>query len=517
MKRASRLLTYVLVSSLLGITATACGSSNDKEEAKEEAKPSASASVSAAPATAANLPALKRLGVWQAEDYNTYPVAKMLEEKTGYKVQYDTLPQDKATDKLNLLIASGESYDVISMYPDMAAYFNYAQSGALIDLTPLIDKYGPNIKQAVSQSSFDAVKVDGKIYAIPNKGGAAIGNGILMRTDWLEKLNLKMPTTTAEFEAVLKAFKEKDPAGNGALNVPMTINSDQEMIENLVGAFGLPNEWNVLDGKLVPRVLDPAYKDYVNYVSGLYKQGFLDKEFVANKSATAMEKFSSGKAGAMVVNWADIPSIKDALAKTANGAAISFIPALKGPSGKSGYGIYAGLGQISIIPKSSKHPEDAIKWVNAMLEPNTFKELSIGVEGKHYTNNNGAMKPILPAFNDERNRANNFMVGGDEKNSSKYFDVRVRKSEVMFEAYDYLNNKQPAELKIMNELSMTPYLPVHSKNNPQLKTMVKEYTTKLIAGVENLSGLEQFQQKYKEAGAEASMKEINDWFTSKGK
>ncbi|UUZ80873.1 hypothetical protein LJK88_39845 [Paenibacillus sp. P26] len=59
-------------------------------------------------------PQLKSLQIWQKDDYNTYPVAKMLEEKTGYKVQYDMLPQDKPQDKLNLLIASGEPYDAIT-------------------------------------------------------------------------------------------------------------------------------------------------------------------------------------------------------------------------------------------------------------------------------------------------------------------------------------------------------------------------------------------------------------------
>ena len=32
---------------------------------------------------------------------------------------------------------------------------------------------------------------------------------------WLENLGLEMPTTTEEFENVLKAFKDQDPNGNG--------------------------------------------------------------------------------------------------------------------------------------------------------------------------------------------------------------------------------------------------------------------------------------------------------------
>ena len=38
---------------------------------------------------------------------------------------------------------------------------------------------------------------------------------LLIRTDWLKKLNLSMPTTTEELMAVAKAFAEQDPDGNG--------------------------------------------------------------------------------------------------------------------------------------------------------------------------------------------------------------------------------------------------------------------------------------------------------------
>jgi putative aldouronate transport system substrate-binding protein len=44
--------------------------------------------------------------------------------------------------------------------------------------------------------------------------------------------------------------------------------------------------------------------------------------------------------------------------------------------------------------------------------------------------------------------------------------------------------------------------------------MVGDYTVKLIAGAESLSGLEAFQAKYKAAGEEASAKEINDWYAT---
>ncbi|MFB9278199.1 extracellular solute-binding protein [Cohnella cellulosilytica] len=515
MFKGFKVLQAVALSSLLVTVASACGSNNGENQASSSA-PSGASSPAAAESPTADTPkpTLKRLGVWQDSDYNNYPVAKMLEEETGYKVQYDMLPQDKAADKLNLLLASGDAYDIVNYNSDMALYSDYAQKGALTDLTPLIEQYGPNITQSVSQQSLDALKVDGKLYAIPTKVTYQVNSSILIRTDWLDKVGMPMPTTTDELTAVLRAFKEQDPGGNGDNDVPLTINGDQAMLDNLVGAFGMANTWNDVDGQLVSRIMDPAYKDYVGYLSGLYQEGLLDREFVVNKGATTKEKFTSGRAGAIVVHWADFAGIVEALTKNIPDAQISFVGALKGPNGEAGFVANVGFDRLTFIPKASKHPDDAIKWINATLEPETFKKLAIGEEGVHYTEENGAYLPILPLFNDERNLANNFMSGVDEKLYPLYWQARAHKNPVQFEAFDFLNNKQPDEVKIPNLLSLAPYMPVHAKNNMQLESMVTDYTIKLIAGAEPMSGLEAFQAKYQAAGGEASAKEINDWYAT---
>ncbi|MGO4369855.1 extracellular solute-binding protein [Paenibacillus sp. 2TAB19] len=508
MKKGLKGVMITLAAVLMVSSLAACSSGNGNENNTKSGNDGNQA------ASGPSSVKLKRLNVWQNEDYNTYPVAKLLEEKTGYKVQYDMLPQDKWAEKLNLIMASGEGYDLVTSYSDMALYSDYAQKGALVDLTPLIEEFGPNIKNAISQQSMDALKVDGKLYAIPTSITYPVNASILIRTDWLETLNLQMPTTTDELTAVLKAFKEKDPGGNGEYNVPLTIRGDLPMLDNIVGAFGLPNTWNDVDGQLVPRVLDPSYKDYIGYMADLYKQGLLDKEFVANKDATAKEKFAGGKAGAIIVHWADIPTISDTMTKNLPDAKFSFIPALKGPADEAGFAANAGFDRLTFIPKASEHPEDAIKWINASLEEETFKTMAIGVEGTHYTVEDGAYTPILPIFTDERNLANNYMAGTDEEKYPQYWQARVRKNPVMFEAFDFINNKQSDDVKIQNKLGVAPYMPTYAKNNMQLESMVGDYTIKLIAGAETLDGLEAFQAKYKAAGAEASSKEINDWYVT---
>ncbi|WP_248926870.1 extracellular solute-binding protein [Paenibacillus hamazuiensis] len=502
----------VLSVAALALTSAACSSKDAGSGAQAP-----SGGTSAAGNANAPKPQLKSLQIWQKDDYNTYPVAKVLEERTGYKVQYDMLPQDKPQDKLNLLIASAEPYDAITTGGGSdfkALYADYAKKGALTDLTPLIDKFGPNIKASISQATFDAAKVDGKIYAIPTRTIEFGGTSLMIRTDWLEKLNLKMPTTLDEFAQVLKAFKEKDPGGNGDKNAPLTIRGDSPFVENIVGAFGMPNSWNDTGGKLTPRLLDPAYKEYVAFMTDLFKQGLLDKEFSVNKDATMKEKFTSGRAGVIPLHWADVPTVIDALKKNQPDAKYAYIPALKGKDGKMGLSVNGGFDRITFIPKASKHAEDAVKWMNAKLDKDTFKLMAIGEEGKHYTYKDGSYTPILPIFTDERNQANNFLMGVDEKNYPVYWQARVRKDPRLFEAWEYLNVKQPANTRVIDPLAFSPYLAEYSKNNQSLGTMMGEYTVKLIFGAEQISGYDAFVQKYKASGGDASYKEVNDWYAT---
>ena len=45
---------------------------------------------------------------------------------------------------------------------------------------------------------------------------------MMINKTWLDKLGLEVPSTLGELEEVLKAFKEKDPNGNGkADEIPM--------------------------------------------------------------------------------------------------------------------------------------------------------------------------------------------------------------------------------------------------------------------------------------------------------
>lgn len=81
-------------------------------------------------------------------------------------------------------------------------------------------------------------------------------------------------------------------------------------------------------------------------------------------------------------------------------AAMKYITPLNGSDGLPNIAVSLGAGTYDVIPKTSKHAEDAIKFTNLRSDPDTFVKTYIGEEGKHYEIKDGRYYPILPAFDE---------------------------------------------------------------------------------------------------------------------
>ena len=122
MKKALALfLCLVMILSM-----AACGSkttTETKPESKPEATQASASGDKADEKPAANVPelkgpgnvTLKRLGYNTAFDPNDNIGADIIEQSTGYKVEYYMLPSENANEKLIMDISGGADYDAINI------------------------------------------------------------------------------------------------------------------------------------------------------------------------------------------------------------------------------------------------------------------------------------------------------------------------------------------------------------------------------------------------------------------
>jgi putative aldouronate transport system substrate-binding protein len=97
-----------------------------------------------------------------------------------------------------------------------------------------------------------------------------------------------MPTTTEEFYQVLKAFKERDPNGNGKADEIPYIGTNASLLNYpdafLMNAFIYNNYFQnnfhlmINNGKVDAAFNKPEWKEGVKYINKLFKEGLMPLE-----------------------------------------------------------------------------------------------------------------------------------------------------------------------------------------------------------------------------------------------
>jgi len=484
-----RVMVLAAAAALLLPVAAECGGSRE-----------APGAVSAAAEKAK--PTLKYVIVNAAFDPAQDPAKKVFEERTGYKLEVFMLPAEKPLEKLNIDLASGTEYDILNI--SRSWYDNLVANKVLIPLDRLLDQYGANIKAAIGAETWLCTTQDGAIYGVPKRNPMDTVNDALgVRGDWLDEMGRRVPQTLEEFTAALKAFQDAKKV------LPLTAVAASGQIPTISSAFGVSTYWKDVGGTLVPRMKQPGFQEYVAYVAGLYKAGLLDNEMPVNKSENTNEKLTSGKAAVAPYSWGSAASLRPGLQKNFPKARIDIIHPLKGAAGQQEISLNKGLDAVAGIPRMSKHAEDAVKYMNACLDPKNFKALTIGEEGVHHTADNGKYAPLFPKFNEFAN-GNYFMNGMIEREYGAYWQARVRKNDDMYATFAEMMKSAPVGRT--DPTAFAPSLDKVSKYLNSLKQMENDYIIMLIAGGESLSGYDKFLQDWDKAGGAEMVKQVNDWY-----
>ena len=136
-----------------------------------------------------------------------------IEKLIGKKLAITWVPNADYGDKTNVTLASNNIPDVLVIQGDKGPSFvQAAKAGAFWDLTDKLDKY-PNLKPADARTGRNAT-INGKAYGI-YRVRPALRSAVVLRKDWLAKLNLKAPESVDDLYNIAKAFTEQDPDGNG--------------------------------------------------------------------------------------------------------------------------------------------------------------------------------------------------------------------------------------------------------------------------------------------------------------
>ncbi|MCZ8515245.1 ABC transporter substrate-binding protein [Paenibacillus filicis] len=321
------------------------------------------------------------------EDFATNEFTKWLEEKTNIHIQWEVAPEKSATEKLNLVLSSGDYPDVIMGFgvsPTQMMIFG--TQGVFLPLNKLIDQYGVETKRMFQEtpSSKDLITApDGNIYALPQVNECYhcfLSQRMWIYKPWLDKLGLQMPTTTEEFYQVLKAFKTKDPNGNGkADEIPMAgdpINFRDGVDSFLMNSFiyNPADKRLYLDnGKVDVSFNKPAFKEGLKYLRMLYSEGLISP-LSFTQDANQLKQMGESEVPILGASSGhNMGAVATLNGKSGRWLQYVAVPPLKGPNGVqiAAYNPYSVSNGQYVITKSAKNPEAAFRLADFLYNQET--------------------------------------------------------------------------------------------------------------------------------------------------
>lgn len=331
--------------------------------------------------------------------------------KTGINFEFVSPPSEAFTEQLHIILASKKDLPDIVAFNLKADVFDYAEQGALLDLTPYLDLM-PNITGLIPQSAMDYFKVDGKLYAIP-KWTTTKRYNVVIRNDWLKKLGKEVPTNLDELHDVLTAFVNEDPDGNGIKDTYGISGLGLDGFEYIFGAFGViagETPWNApntgtgiyfyKDGdKLLPMVTKPEMKQALELLSKWYAEGLIDPEYASQNNATFNQKYEQSRFG-MTTFWWNWEAQRDAAMKTTlpEVETLRIAPPI-GPQGLSGNRAVPEVVAGVSVMANTKYPELAAKLMDYFHgEEDGMLTSYTGVKDLHWEKTADGHYVTLPQF-----------------------------------------------------------------------------------------------------------------------
>ena len=257
----------------------------------------------------------KSTGADIQEKLEKNPFWQDLYKATNVKIELIALPADETLTKLNALFMSGDEGDaIISHFIKDADFAQMTGNGLLQPLNEYIDdvELMPNFNNRVLAESPITKGVitspDGNIYALPSytaDQGSYLESPLYINKEWLDKLGLPMPTTLAELENVLVAFRDNDCNGNGIDDeIPLLLQQGNSYshFEAIMGLYGIgtkdgTNENYVFlengDVKFAPTTQN--YKDCLIQLNDWWEKELIWQEAFTSTADTWVAMISSAE------------------------------------------------------------------------------------------------------------------------------------------------------------------------------------------------------------------------------
>ena len=446
---------------------------------------------------------------------------KWMEERYNLDIEVIALPGwSDATAKITLLMGDEtQRPDIIWWWNMEDDFTKWVDAGLLVDVAPYMDKY--TVMRDYYNSIdpgvlFYASNEDGAMYRIPGDVAEPACEVLWIRQDWLDNLNLEVPTTLDELEACMYAFTNDDPDGNG-IDDTYGLSGDGSDFRSFwpwIQGCGEGKGWMEFikddDGSYVYGAATEDCKTWLGRVAKLYADGVIKSNMITDTDRD--EEMANGGFGVTYswVTWNN-PSSGTMQSFYASNPGAKWVPIdmVKGDNdhpqdNPASIGAWCYFGITNVC----SDPERAYAIFDDMAQPENYLHKRFGVEGRDYIDNGDGSYEIIHAGDGAENTENNYGI-------NLFQDLFSRK-----DACNIANTKETNDLfEKVKESSREAYAHKIEKRNPAAYTvnaelgtdigdMMKEYAWGVIGGNKSLDDWDSYIKDLENAGLQDIIDEL---------
>ena len=341
------------------------------------------------------------------ETLDQFPAYILAHDATGVKTTYRLAAPEATEVNMNLMIASG---DFTTFFTGLDMYYTSGRSAAIadevvVDLAGYLEECAPDYMNLVDANPGmeKLITTDAGEYPFIAPKAAENYSGLCIRKDWLDDLGLEVPETYDEMTKVLEAFKNAYNCSDAMLlssklcgeHDTLCAGYGLNMLRGNVGslAFEAPN------GQVELFCQGEGFQDYMKMLADWNAKGFITNYLqigpfntTSYVAADACGVWVSGN-NCFADSW-----VTSYYTGAYDFEAIPMADITKTP----GEAVNVGGLEVSIdgehawsVTTACDDVEAAVKWLNWWYTEEGSLAANFGVEGEHYTIEDGT-----PVFTD---------------------------------------------------------------------------------------------------------------------
>lgn len=302
-------------------------------------------------------------------------VNEITEEKLNVNVDLKLIDDGAFSERLRMYMATDQKFD-LCFTGYVNNYLTAVKNGGLLEISELIEKEAPLLKEAIPDYALKASMVDGELYAIPNMQSQALDPGLYLRKDIAEKYGLDKIDRVQSVDELEPYFDKMLADYPDMIPVNSSFSDDFIMAEHQkINEYAVINK-NDPEHKVLYLFELPEYEKSLERANRWYKKGYIRVDYATAKGNMQADM----KAGKYCGTFGSRAPGSIQKYESEYNREVHFISCADTYMPSSHI-----LDAMTGISANSKNPEKAIKLLELV---NTDKELlnlmQFGIEGKHY-------------------------------------------------------------------------------------------------------------------------------------